>query len=341
MRTGRNPGPGRGRPPAGPNRARGPWRAVGALALTAGMLITGCGATSGDTTRAHLRAAEIEPPAGPAAAGAGAERANIQLVRGLYDEVFTRHRLDRADRYIRLDYLQHTPTVPLGLDGFRLFYSTVFFKNFPDVTAKIDQVVAHNDRVVSFATWRGRQAGTGKPLLLHTADLYRVADGKLAEHWDVIDYSALEPFGIKEPTQDEPATGAGTGGSAAQRANADLAGRFIDEVLRKGRLERAASYVAGDIRQHGTSIPSGLPGLTRELRRLREAVPDLSVTVDHLVAGDDRVAFFLTWRGHLAGGGRPLHLRTADIYRVSDGRFTEHWGTVDQAALAPLGLAGK
>lgn len=337
MSAGRDLRPYRARPVSA--WARDLRRTIGVLALTAGMLLTGCAGMGGETTRAHLRAAEIAPPV--RATGADAEQANIRIVRGLYEEVFDGHRLDRADRYVRPDYLQHTPTVPLGLDGLKFFYSTVFFKNFPDLTAELDQVIAQNDRVVSFATWRGRQVATGKRLLLHTADIYRVVDGKLAEHWDVIDYSALQPFGIREPAQDEPTTRADTAGSAAQQANAALAGRFVDEVLRQGRFERTAAYVAADIRQHVASIPPGLPGFVRELRRLRAAVPDLSVTVDHLVAGDDGVALFLTWRGHQAGSGRELHLHTADLYRVAGDRFTEHWGTVDQAALGPLGLAGK
>lgn len=314
-----------------------PLLRTGALVLAGGLLATGCAQGSEGTTRAHLRAAEIRPVERPV--GASAEQANTKLVRGLYADVFSQHRLDRAQAYIQKDYLQHTPSVPLGLDGFKLFYQTVFFKTFPDVSAKIDQILAQNDKVVSFATWRGHQVGTGKPLVLHTADVYRVTGGKLAEHWDMIDYSALIPFGQAEPTGNEPVTPVDSTGSPAQRNNLVLGRRFFDEVVRAGQPGRMSSYLAPDMKQRTPNVAPGPAGSASVLREYLKAVPGLTATVDHMVADDDHVALFITWRGRQAGTGKQLHLHTADIYRVANGRFTEHWGTVDRAALAPLGLA--
>jgi predicted SnoaL-like aldol condensation-catalyzing enzyme len=272
------------------------------------------------------------------AADPAAESANAQLVRGLYSEVFTKHRLDLAGRYLKKDYVQHTPDVPLGLSGFRMFYERLFFKTFPDVTATLDHVITQNDKVVSFATWRGRQAGSGKRLVLRTADLYRVEDGRLAEHWDVIDYYALMRFGSPPPTAVQPATRTDRTGSPAQRANAALAERFAGEVLAGRRPDRAGAYLAGDLKQHDPEIGPGLAGFRRHHQRYLGMFPDLRFTVRHIVAGKDHIAVFWTARGNERGTLRKLQLNAADLYRVENGRLVEHWNVVDHSSLAQFGI---
>ncbi|MFF5260946.1 ester cyclase [Actinomadura viridis] len=328
----------RARPPGGARRGRAAvCAAVTALLVP---LAAACGQEDGGP-----RGNRAAPGAGAAAdraaappAGPAAERANADLVRGLYEEVFSKQRLDLAGRYLKKDYLQHTPNVPLGLSGFTMFYEQVFFKTFPDVTATLDQVITQNDKVVSFATWRGRQAGSGKELELRTADVYRVEDGLLAEHWDVIDYYTLMRFGSPPPTGDQPVTRVDRTGGPAQRANAALAERFAAEVLTGRRWDRAGEYLSEDLKQHDPEIGQGLAGFQEHYRGYLERFPDLSVTISHIVAGEDRVAVFWTARGSESGTLRTLRLNVADVYRVEDGRFVEHWDVVDHSGLAQFGI---
>ena len=103
-----------------------------------------------------------------------------------------------AGVYLAADLIQHEPTIPPGLAGFQAcFYH--YFGTFPDMTFEIQHVLASADQVVVFWVWRGHEVGTGRPLVLHTSDLYRVADGMFVEHWNTVDFTALAPFGIVRP----------------------------------------------------------------------------------------------------------------------------------------------
>ena len=71
-----------------------------------------------------------------------------------------------------------------------------------------------------------------------------------------------------------------------------------------------------------------------------EAFPDFTITVDHVYTDGDVVVAFVTWRGtHSAPffgvppSGREVTIRTADLFRVEDGKFVEHWDIVDASDL--------
>jgi predicted SnoaL-like aldol condensation-catalyzing enzyme len=306
--------------------------------LAAGLLLPGL---AGPATAAPAA------PATPAGAGDAGwwgsssvqERLNSLRVRALYAEVFSRHRLDRAERYLDRDVIQHTPTVGQGLAGFTAFYRDVFFPAFPDVRAQITSLIAQNDRVATYATWTGHHAATGRPLTLYTADIYRFEQGRIAEHWDVIDYSGLDDFGVPVPDQMQPPTAVDWRGSPADLANIRLVLDFTTEVLQQRRLDRAGAYLAEDLIQHEPTIPPGLAGFQGCFHRYFGGFPDMTFEIQHVLANSEHVVVFWVWRGHQVGTGRPLVLHTSDMYRVADGLLVEHWNTVDFTALEPFGIA--
>jgi hypothetical protein len=57
----------------------------------------------------------------------------------------------------------------------------------------------------------------------------------------------------------------------------------------------------------------------------RDGYTDLSVTIDDLIEGSDRVAARITWSGRRPSG-EPVLRETVDIVRVEAGRAVEHWG---------------
>ena len=70
--------------------------------------------------------------------------------------------------------------------------SNLHSEPFPTGTETIDQVLAEGDRVLVFVTWNGTHDGplqgypaTGKRIQVRTADLYRITDGQIVEHWDI------------------------------------------------------------------------------------------------------------------------------------------------------------
>ncbi|WP_176959735.1 nuclear transport factor 2 family protein [Lentzea jiangxiensis] len=92
-------------------------------------------------------------------------------------------RLQALDRYIGDNtYYQHFPNVPNGTGALQQFIHDAFAAR-PDYRANVKTVVAEGDLVAVFVHLENlfdMDNGVG-------ADLYRVRDGKLLEHWVVIE----------------------------------------------------------------------------------------------------------------------------------------------------------
>ena len=95
-------------------------------------------------------------------------------------------------------YIQHSGRSPNGLaaqvENFR-----AIFARMPDVHARVEDRVIQGDKVVARMTFSATHtqpmqgiAPTGRRFELRTIDIWRVENGKLAEHWDVVDYAGLQ-----------------------------------------------------------------------------------------------------------------------------------------------------
>jgi predicted SnoaL-like aldol condensation-catalyzing enzyme len=120
---------------------------------------------------------------------------NKQLMRTVTEEFLNKHDVSAVDRLYHAGYIQHNPQAPPGRDGVKAFFS-LLFAAIPDLHATIDHLYAEGDRVFSFVTWRGTHRGdlfelraSGQPIVIRTAEIFRVEDGRLVEHWDTVDMS--------------------------------------------------------------------------------------------------------------------------------------------------------
>jgi predicted SnoaL-like aldol condensation-catalyzing enzyme len=112
---------------------------------------------------------------------------NKSLVRDFYTTVLIHRDVDAAPRFLRPDYIQHNPKVPTGLKGFMDTLRVRFAQQLPaDYKRELLNVVAENDLVVIYVrqTWTSRDGKQNKALGF---DMFRVQDGKIAEHWDAED----------------------------------------------------------------------------------------------------------------------------------------------------------
>ena len=111
--------------------------------------------------------------------------ANKRLVYDFWREVLEAGHLERAANYLSPSYIQHNPNVPTGRDGFVAFFSR-FAKPHavsPAVEAPLVNIVAEGDLVVlSFVQPQKDAAGAAYSTTWF--DMFRVENGKIAEHWD-------------------------------------------------------------------------------------------------------------------------------------------------------------
>jgi predicted SnoaL-like aldol condensation-catalyzing enzyme len=112
----------------------------------------------------------------------GISELNKQIVLAFYKEAHFDGDVDGAiARYVGSTYTQHTPASEDGVEGLRA-YINFFLKTFPNAKGSIHRVIADGDIVAVHAHWTGLISRNGDV----GVDIFRVKDGKLVEHWDVI-----------------------------------------------------------------------------------------------------------------------------------------------------------
>ena len=109
---------------------------------------------------------------------------NKALALKAFDTLFNKRAYEAAQRYWSPDYIQHSAHIPPGRDGLfnlvRALPATLRYENHL-ILAEGDYVIAH-----------GRFSGHGRPAAWIAADVVRFEDGKLAEHWDVLQDEATQ-----------------------------------------------------------------------------------------------------------------------------------------------------
>jgi predicted ester cyclase len=73
------------------------------------------------------------------------------------------------------------------------------FAAMPDIQLTLHDVIASGDKVVARVTYSATHttpffagiAPTGKSITLGTIDIWRIENGKFAEHWDQVDFAGL------------------------------------------------------------------------------------------------------------------------------------------------------
>ena len=112
------------------------------------------------------------------------EQANKALVLEAFDTLFNKRDYKAAERYWSAKYIRHSAHIKPGRDGlFDLIRSSPATLRYEPGT-----IVAEGDYVIV----HGRFSNTGRPKNWIAADVVRVADGQLAEHWDVLQDEATE-----------------------------------------------------------------------------------------------------------------------------------------------------
>lgn len=106
---------------------------------------------------------------------------NKKMVVDFYNEVFNKHNIDIIPKYVSEDYKQHNPFVADGRKAFMDFFKEDFVKN-PNSSAEVKRVVAEGDTVALHVHSRTNPQDKGVAIV----DIFRLKNGKIVEHWDVI-----------------------------------------------------------------------------------------------------------------------------------------------------------
>ncbi len=107
---------------------------------------------------------------------------NKRIAKNCLDLLFNQKKPAQAvAQYISPNYRQHNPQAQDGPDGV-LAFATEYAKNNPQLHMDFKRIIAEGEYVVIHSHQKRNPQDLGDAIV----DIFRVQDGKLVEHWDVL-----------------------------------------------------------------------------------------------------------------------------------------------------------
>lgn len=122
---------------------------------------------------------------------------NKEVIRRFYDDVFTvgKMNITAMEQHLAADFVGHDLPPDLnGREGFKKFVG-MLAASFSDTTQiEAHEVIGNNDKIVVRWSSTGRHTGefmgipaTGQRITLKGIDIFRLAEGKIADLWQEMD----------------------------------------------------------------------------------------------------------------------------------------------------------
>ena len=267
---------------------------------------------------------------------------NKNLVLDAFDTLFNKRNYAVAEKFWSPKYIQHSAHIEPGRDG---LFNLV--KNLPATLKWAHGVILAED---DFVIVHSRYSGHGLPAPWIVADIVRMENGVLAEHWDVIQdeatkeqsKSGLPMFGASFANSAHPPAAAPLTITKAQRIVAPLYDA-LNEPGKKDVATLLAQAAHSDYRSYHTNEDF----LTRDqladvFKKLGITVPDLRWEIMDIQTIGDQVIVRREATGTPTGefwgakaSGKSFKTMALDIFTVNDGKLAscyhvENWMTAWQ-----------
>lgn len=234
------------------------------------------------------------------------------------DAFFKDFSADAVKKYFREDYIQHNPHVPTGLAPVLGFLQPLKESGISATTHRIlqdgDYIILHNE-------YKNAKLFGGDHLIAF--DVWRMQDGKVAEHWDNL--TAVTPTNPSGRTQVDGATEI-TDRDKTEANKAVIKG-FIDEVLLGGKGEKVAEYInPTKYLQHNSQVADGLEGFGAAMKYFAENGMVMTYEKTHKILGEGN--FVLAMSEGKFGKAPGVHVAFYDLFRLKDGKIVEHWDVI-------------
>ena len=266
---------------------------------------------------------------------------NKALVLEAFDTLFNKRDYAKAAEFWSENYVQHSAHIEPGRDGlFNLIRSlpdTLRYEN-AHIMAEGDYVMLH-----------GRFSGHGRPRSWIAADILRMEDGRLAEHWDVLQdevtaaesRSGLPMFGTSFAKPDhQPTPAAAASPLTVEEARMIVAPLYdaLNEPSNKDVAALLAKATNPDYRSYSTNED----WLTRDqlaeiFKMMGSVTPDLRWTIEDIQTFGDQIVV----RGKATGTptreffgakptGKSFNTMALDLFTVKNGKLAsayhvENW----------------
>ncbi|MFD8006537.1 nuclear transport factor 2 family protein [Streptomyces mirabilis] len=245
--------------------------------------------------------------------GTGKAQIAVQVLRAAFEGGDTAV----IDRYVRPDYIQHNPLAPDGPEAMKAF-GAAWKQQFPEATYDEERIISDGDLVLLQSSGVLTPGTPG----LAVFDIFRFQDGKIAEHWDILQEVPTTTANGNDlfSTLSRPRSEA-SGQRQFTVYNKKLVTDYVDQLLVRKDLAAVDTYVDPEYHEHSPNIHEGVAGVKAGLGTYFERFPQLSVAPKRVIAEGDLVAVHSHYVDTPGERGRAV----IDLFRVRDGRIVEHW----------------
>ena len=222
---------------------------------------------------------------------------------------------DKAKSLLTEDYIQHNTGVPTGAAPVLGFLPAL---KEAGIKATGHRLIAEDNLVVMHSTYENAQA-FGAPTLV-AFDVFRVADGRVAEHWDNLQVPG-EPNASGRTMTDGTTEVTDLDKTAS---NKKLVSDFVQAVLINNDMSNLTGFISKDkYLQHNPKVPDGLSGLGGALEEMAKNGIFMVYKKVHLTVAEGNFVFTAS-EGTFGGA----HTAFFDLFRLEDGLIVEHWDTI-------------
>ena len=239
--------------------------------------------------------------------------ANKAFVIEAMTETLVNGNVDAVDTYFAPTYIQHNPDVPSGTEAFK---GLVNMLNQGDgIEAEFVRVIGDGDMVAVHALYTGFG-----PKPYFAFDVFRLEDGKIAEHWDnLIEEQPLNPSGR---SQIDGATEI----TDLDKTEANKA--KVEEFLTRSMINHEEVDITNYISpvtyiQHNPMVADGLEGFGAFMGEMAKQGITMEYSKVHQVIGEGN---FVLSMSEGTFGGEPQAFY--DLFRLDDGLIVEHWDVI-------------
>lgn len=245
---------------------------------------------------------------------------NKELVTHFYEELFSHGNLEVIDKFVGNTYTNHNPQGVDGPEGLKKFIS-YFRATYPNLQKTTYRVLAEGDLVLLHSSSAPEPGAPAQVVV----DIFRVEDGKIVEHWDVIQpvpgtsVNGHDMFStLSVPADNAPDPAAPTAESK----------RVVETLLREVTVERDLTafdrYAADPFYEHNPQHADGVAASKELFASTFAAHPELTINVKRVIGEGDYVAV----HHHLKTTPDDRGFACIELFRVRDGKVVEHWDAV-------------
>lgn len=273
---------------------------------------------------------------------------NKRLVFDFWRGIVNSGHVELADAWMEEHYIQHSPALPTGRAAFKQIFSAIPRRDTLQelVAPPLATILAEDDLVV-MALAEPVRLPDGTSYMTTHFNLFRIAGGRLAEHWHSVQSPPSADLPLPENGGPQPVTGAGGSAQLAllQAADPVLAAnkRLVFDAWRQivdaGREELVDLYLAPEYIEHSAVLAGGRAGFAAYAAATEDQpiATALRQPLVAMVAQGDLVVL-VTGREfpHPHHAGRTYTTTWFEMFRIADGFIVEHWdGALRANAAAP------